>query len=79
MSGIGKPAKKTKVEASFKLAPGTDGMLQCIFVEGKCIPLWPQYVHKTAQGSFIRVDRQEHWMLQLTGALRNCVIRGYEP
>ena len=79
MSGIGKPAKKTKAEASFRLAPGTDGMLQCIFVEGKCVPLWPQYEHRTAEDSFIRVDRQEHWMLQLTGALRNSVIRGYEP
>ena len=79
MSGTGNPAKKTKVETLFKPAPETDEPLQCIFVEGECIPLWPQYVHKGAQSPFIRVDGQQSWMLQLTVALKKCVLQGYEP
>ena len=47
----GASPKKGKVEAAFRQADGVDGKLYCIFIEGECIPLWPQYLHKTAAGT----------------------------
>ena len=53
-------------------------LLQCIFVAGKCIPLWPQYVHSyvhSMAGKFIRVDRKEEWLIELVLLLRQALIR----
>ena len=75
----GKPANKCKVDATFIQADGRDCMLQCIFADGECIPLWPQYVHRTTEWKFVRVDRQEPWVIQLIVASRKYVLRGYEP
>ena len=74
-----KSAKKCKTEPTLVPAACTDGMHQCIFVDGECIPLWPQYLHKTAEGNFLRVDRMESWVIQLMVASRKSVLRGYEP
>ena len=78
-SDSGTSPKKCKVEAAFRQADGVSGKLDCIFIDGECIPLWPQYLHKTATGNFIKVDRQEAWVLQLMTKLRKSVLRGYEP
>ena len=78
VADVGKSAKKGKVEPTFTPASGTDGMLQCIFVEGECIPLWPQYLHRTTAENFIKVGTKESWVLQLMVASRKSVLRGYE-
>ena len=79
VAGVGKSAKIRKVDLVFTPASEDDGKLQCIFVEGECIPLWPQYLHRTTVGNFIRVDTQEYWVIQLMVACRKSVLRGYEP
>ena len=75
----GNTAKKCKVEPAFVQAANIDGMHQCLFVDGECIPLWPQYLHKTAEGRFIRVDRMEAWLIQFMVASRRHAVRGREP
>ena len=74
----GKSTKIPKVDFAFKQAPATDGMLQCIFVEGGCIPLWPQYVHKTTEGNFIRVGAREPWVLQFLTSCKKAALQGCE-
>ena len=57
----------TAAKSLLALAPEdmSSRMLQCIFVAGKCIPLWPQYVHSSDdQRVFIRVDGNELWLRQ---------------
>ena len=66
--------KKAKREGPFKPKPEVDGPLQCIFIERECIPLWPLYSHKVADGTFIRVDRGESWLNQLIVASRKSVL-----
>ena len=75
----GESAKTRKVGAvcTFTQASDDDGKLQCIFVEGECIPLWPQYL--TADGSFIKVDTQENWVIHFMVACRKSILRGCEP
>ena len=58
-AGASKSAKKAKTDLLYTPAPGNDGMLQCIFVQGECIPLWPQYLDRTPVGTFIRVGARE--------------------
>ena len=72
--------KCTGAKSLLALAPEdmSSGMLQCIFVAGKCIPLWPQYVHSyvhSMAGKFIRVDRNELWLTQLVLLSRRALIR----
>ena len=74
----GKAAKRGKVEPMFQAAAGADGMLQCMFVEGECIPLWPQYVDRTAACNFIRVGTQEDWVIQFMVASRKSVAQDKE-
>ena len=74
----GKAAKRGKVEPMFQAAAGADGMLQCMFVEGECIPLWPQYVDRTAACNFIRVGAQEDWVIQFMVASRKSVAQANE-
>ena len=75
----GESPKKAKREGPFKPKPELDGPLQCIFIERECIPLWPLYSHKAAEGTFIRVDRGESWLSQLIVASRKSATQGYEP
>ena len=72
--------KCTGAKSLLALAPEdmSSGMLQCIFVAGKCIPLWPQYTHSyvhSMAGKFIRVDRKEEWLIELVLLLRQALIR----
>ena len=46
-------------------------MVPCIFHEHACIPLWPQYQHKKANGYFVKVDTQESWLKDLVAACRS--------
>jgi hypothetical protein len=69
----GTAVKRAKAEPTFQEATRADGMVQCIFVEGECIPLWPQYVEKTAGCNFIRVGTQEEWVIQFMVASRKSV------
>ena len=73
----GKAAKKIKVEPMFQAAAGVDGKMQCMFVEGECIPLWPQHVDRTAACNFIRVGAQEEWVIQFMVASRKLVAQGH--
>ena len=66
----GNAAKKNKLEPMFTPAAGADGEIHCIFVDGVCIPLWPQYVDRSAIGNFIKVGTQEEWVIQFMVALR---------
>ena len=66
----GNAAKKNKLEPMFTPAAGADGEIHCIFVDGVCIPLWPQYVERSAIGNFIKVGTQEEWVIQFMVALR---------
>ena len=59
VAGGGQSPKKAKVEPTFTAVSGTDGSMQCIFVEEECIPLWPQYEHKRTAGKFISVATTE--------------------
>ena len=52
---VDKSAKVAKVDSA-------DGPVQCIFVEGECIPLWPQYNDSSSTDKFIRVSSQESWV-----------------
>ena len=73
-------AKKCKPQPAFTQVQGKAGKLQCIFCEGQCIPLWPQYVHRTDTAKlFIRVDRNEAWMNELMIRSKKSLARGYEP
>ena len=78
VANVGKSPKKSKVEPTFTPASGTDGMLQCLFVDDECIPLWPQYKHRITGENFIKVGAKESWVLQLMVASRKSVLRGYE-
>ena len=74
----GKAAKKNKVEPMFTAAAGVDGEIHCIFVDGLCIPLWPQYVERSAVGNFIKVGAQEEWVIQFMVALRKSAAQDKE-
>ena len=74
-AGGGQSKKKAKVEPAFTAVSGTDGSMQCIFVEEECIPLWPQYVHRTTAENFIKVGAKESWVLQLMVASRKSVFK----
>ena len=41
--------------------------------------MWPQYSHRRLPGSFIRLDTNEAWVIQLFVASRKSVLRGYQP
>ena len=76
----GKTAKKKqKVDTIFSPAAPTDGMMQCIFIENDCIPLWPLYTHRSQEGSFIRVGPDEYWVIQSLVAFRRTLQKGCEP
>ena len=77
VAGGGQSTKKAKVEPTFTAASGTDGPVQCIFVEEECIPLWPQYVHKPTLSKFIRVGPTESWLLLLISAMRKSALQGH--
>ena len=62
----------------FQVATGADGMLQCMFVEGLYVPLWPQYVDRIAKCNFVRVGAQEEWVIQFMVASRNAVVQEKE-
>ena len=66
----GKAAKITKHEFVFKEAQATDKKLQCIFVDGELITLWPQYMHKEVAGDFIRFGTREPWLNLFMAASR---------
>ena len=71
----GGTAKKAKrVCRNLEAASGADGLIQSIFVEGVCIPMWPQYVDRTNPGRFIRIGTQEAWVNQFMVALRKAVV-----
>ena len=53
-------------------------MLQCIFYEYECIPLWPQYDHFTTSGKFIKVDTQEWWLQRFVAAMRKSSGRDHD-
>ena len=74
----GKAAKKNKVEPMFTAAAGVDGEIHCIFVDGLCIPLWPQYVERSAVGNFSEVGTQEEWVIQFMVASRKSVAQDKE-
>ena len=75
VAGGGTTAKKAKMEnKNLKAASGADGLIQSIFVEGVCIPMWPQYVDRTNPGRFIRIGTQEAWVNQFMVALRKAVV-----
>ena len=63
-------AKKPKVEPMFRPAEGADGKLLCLFVNGECIPLWPQYVDKAGACNFIRATSSEDWVNKFMVASR---------
>ena len=73
VAGGGTIAKKATMEnRNLKVASGADGLIQSIFVEGVCIPMWPQYVD--GRNTFIRIGTQEAWVNQFMVALRKAVV-----
>ena len=75
-AGGGTAAKKTKMEnRNLEAAAGADGLTQSMFVEGVCIPMWPQYVDKAASCNFIRIGTQEDWVNQFMVASRKAVAQ----
>ena len=74
----GTAAKKNKPEPMFHAATGADGMLQCMFVEGEYVPLWPQYADRIAKCNFVRVGAQEEWVIQFMVASRKAVVQEKE-
>ena len=62
----------------FHVATGADGMLQCMFVEGEYVPLWPQYADRIAKCNFVRVGAQEEWVIQFMVASRKAVVQEKE-
>ena len=78
VAGGGQSTKKAKAEPTFTAVSGTDGPMQCIFVEEECIPLWPQYEHITTAGKFIRVGPTESWLLLLMCSMRKSALQGDE-
>ena len=73
---VDKSAKVAKVDFACRQARGTDGLLQCIFVEGECIPLWPQYHDSSSKDKFIRVGARDAWVLGfIVISRRNAVDR----
>ena len=63
-------SKKAKVEPMFSAVEGADGNVPCVFVNGECIPLWPQYKDKAAACNFIRVGTSEDWVNKFMVASR---------
>ena len=63
-------SKKPKVEPMFSAVEGADGKVLCVFVNGECIPLWPQYKDKAAACNFIRVGTSEDWVNKFMVASR---------
>ena len=63
-------AKKPKVEPMFSAVEGADGKVLCLFVNGECIPVWPQYVDKAGTCNFIRVGTTEDWVNKFMVASR---------
>ena len=64
-------AKKPNLQnRNLKPVAGADGLMQSIFVEGVCIPMWPQYVDEAATCKFIRIGTQEDWVNQFMRASR---------
>ena len=72
-------AKKPNLEnRNLKPVAGADGLMQSMFVEGVCIPMWPQYVDEAATCNFIRIGTQEDWVNQFMVASRKAVKQGNE-
>ena len=63
---------------NLEAAAGADGLMQSMFVEGVCIPMWPQYVGKAASGNFIRIGTQEDWVTQFMVASRKAAAQSKE-
>ena len=61
----GASSKSLKGEGHFRQAPPNDGKLECVFVQGECIPLWPQYLSRSCEGHFLRVGPREAWVLKI--------------
>ena len=88
-SGQQKKRKSPAVAISHKKKPNlenrnlkpvtrADGLIQSIFVEDVCIPMWPQYVDEAATCNFIRIGTQEDWVNQFMVASRKAVKQGNE-
>ena len=73
--GATAPKKPTMPSRNLEPAVGVDGLVQTIFVEGVCIPLWPQYRDVSTLNSFIRIGTQEDWLIQFMVASRKAVAQ----
>ena len=76
--GSGQSKKSLKAEPPFTPVPPTDGPVDCVFVEGECIPLWPQYRSRGVEGQFLRIGARESWMLKVMSTSRRSLHRGDE-
>ena len=74
-----KSAKKKKVESPFRPVTSSASMVQCFFLGGECIPMWPQYRHTTMEELFVQVRGNQTWLSKLISAARKSVLQGYEP
>ena len=70
--------KKCNGWGAFKPVPAIDGPLQCIFVSGDCIPMWPLYSHTSTECPFIRVSERETWVLNFVRSFRKTILKGDE-
>ena len=73
--GATAPKKPTRCNRNLEPTVGVDGLVQTIFVEGVCIPLWPQYRDVSTLNSFIRIGPQEDWFIQFMVASRKAVAQ----
>jgi hypothetical protein len=60
---------------NLEAAVGADGLVQTMFVEGVCIPMWPQYRDAHTLNNFIRIGTQEDWVTQFMVASRKAVAQ----
>ena len=72
-------AGESKVDHGFTSVDCVDGNVQCVFLDSECIPLWPQYKHKTQEGRFVRIGKWEPWVIQVIAMCRKIALKGYEP
>ena len=74
-------AGESKVDQAFTPEDLVDGNVQCVCLDSECIPLYPQYKHRTQEGRFVRVGKWEPWVMRVIAVCRKSALKqkGYEP